>query len=228
MGKSGKGKKKAETVFLVCEESGDHNYALRRKPGGEKLKLKKYCPRTAQAHPARREEEIADWPPGTDEMGKRWRIHPHEAERIAFLERAAGVSPVVAQLLLCRGVSDPQQARMFLDAKLTGLRDPELLARLARRRRPHACRDPGRRKIVIYGDYDADGMSATGILFGCLRLLGADVGYYVPHRLDEGYGLNHEALRKLADARHRAGGLGRLRHRQLRRGRDRRGSWAWS
>jgi large subunit ribosomal protein L33 len=40
-----KGKKRAETVFLVCEESGDHNYALKRKPGGEKLQLKKYCPR---------------------------------------------------------------------------------------------------------------------------------------------------------------------------------------
>lgn len=44
MAKGGK-KKKAETVFLVCEETGDMNYALRRKPGGEKLRLKKYCPR---------------------------------------------------------------------------------------------------------------------------------------------------------------------------------------
>jgi large subunit ribosomal protein L33 len=43
-GKGGK-KKKAETVFLVCEETGDYNYSLRRKPGGEKLKLRKYCPR---------------------------------------------------------------------------------------------------------------------------------------------------------------------------------------
>ena len=43
--KSGKGKKKAETVFLVCEETGDYNYTLRRKSGGEKLKLSKYCPR---------------------------------------------------------------------------------------------------------------------------------------------------------------------------------------
>ena len=46
MAKSGKrGKKKAETVFLVCEETGDYNYAVRRKPGGEKLKLQKYSPR---------------------------------------------------------------------------------------------------------------------------------------------------------------------------------------
>jgi large subunit ribosomal protein L33 len=44
-GKGKKGKKKAETVFLVCEETGDYNYAVRRKPGGEKLQLSKYCPR---------------------------------------------------------------------------------------------------------------------------------------------------------------------------------------
>ncbi len=43
--KGGRGKKKADTTFLVCEETGDYNYALRRKPGGEKLKLKKYSPR---------------------------------------------------------------------------------------------------------------------------------------------------------------------------------------
>jgi large subunit ribosomal protein L33 len=45
MAKGGKSKKKAETVFLVCEETGDYNYTLRRKPGGEKLKLRRYCPR---------------------------------------------------------------------------------------------------------------------------------------------------------------------------------------
>ena len=44
-GKGGKKKKKVESVFLVCEETGDYNYTIRRKPGGEKLKLRKYCPR---------------------------------------------------------------------------------------------------------------------------------------------------------------------------------------
>jgi single-stranded-DNA-specific exonuclease len=131
-------------------------------------------------------------------MGKRWRIHPHDPELVTFLERRARVSPVVAQLLICRGVRDPEQARLFLDAKLTGLRDPELLPGVsAAAERLHAAVQ-AKRRIVIYGDYDADGMTATGLLHGCLQLLGADVGYYVPNRLDEGYGLNHEALRRLA------------------------------
>jgi single-stranded-DNA-specific exonuclease len=51
---------------------------------------------------------------------------------------------------------------------------------------------------VISGDYDADGMTATGLLYNCLRLLHADVGYYVPNRFEEGYGINDDALRQLA------------------------------
>lgn len=131
-------------------------------------------------------------------MPKRWRIAVHDPARIAALERAAGIPSVVAQLLLCRGIEDPQCARQFLDAKLSGLRDPEELpgaveaATLLHR----AIRE--RRRITVYGDYDADGMTATAILLGCLRLLGAQADFYVPNRIDEGYGLNHEALRTLA------------------------------
>ncbi len=134
-----------------------------------------------------------------DDMGKRWRIHPHDADKIAFLERSAGVSPVVAQLLICRGVSAPSDVRSFLDAKLSSLREPDLLPGLSEAAdRVHAAVQQ-HRKIVIYGDYDADGMTATGVLHSCLRLLNAEVGYYVPHRMEEGYGLNHDALRKLAE-----------------------------
>ncbi len=55
------------------------------------------------------------------------------------------------------------------------------------------------RKIVVYGDYDVDGMSGTALLVGCLKLLSADVSSYVPNRIDEGYGLNCNALRQLAE-----------------------------
>ena len=131
-------------------------------------------------------------------MDKRWRIQPHDAERIAHLERRAGVSPVVAQLLAARGVTDPEAARLFVDAKLSGLRDPELLPGLTEAAARVHTAVQQKRRIVIYGDYDADGMTAAGLLFCCLRLLGADVGYHVPNRLEEGYGLNQDALDKLA------------------------------
>ena len=131
-------------------------------------------------------------------MAKRWRIHPHDPARIAALQHAAGIPAVVAELLVCRGVTDAAAARDFLDPKLSALRDPELLPGCSlAAERIHAAVRAGRR-IAVYGDYDVDGMTGTAILWLCLRLLGAEVRYYVPHRADEGYGLNVEALRTLA------------------------------
>ena len=131
-------------------------------------------------------------------MSKRWRIHPHDPARIAALQHAAGIPAVVAELLVCRGVTDPGRRADFLDPKLSALRDPELLpgCRAAAERIFAAI--SARRRIVVYGDYDVDGMTGTAILWLCLKLLGAEVGYYVPHRVDEGYGLNGEAIRTLA------------------------------
>ncbi len=131
-------------------------------------------------------------------MPKLWRIHPHDPARIAALERAAAVPAVVAQLLLCRGIVEPQFARDFLDVRLASLRDPETLPGVASAAdRLMAAAGAGRR-IVIYGDYDVDGMSGTAILYLCLRMLGGDVAYYVPNRIDEGYGLNATALETLS------------------------------
>jgi single-stranded-DNA-specific exonuclease len=130
-------------------------------------------------------------------MTKLWRLPSHDAARIQNLERAAGVAPVVAQLLLQRGLTKLEDVQAFLNVKLTQLRDPEELpgAAAAAERMHAAIRE--RRRIVIYGDYDADGMTGSAILVNGLKLLGADVGYHVPNRLEEGYGLNSEALRTL-------------------------------
>jgi single-stranded-DNA-specific exonuclease len=131
-------------------------------------------------------------------MPKRWRIATYDPARVAALERAAGIPAVVAQLLLGRGICDCDGARQFLDAKLSGLRDPEELPGNVRAAELiHAAISAGRR-ITVYGDYDADGVTATAILLLCLRLLGARSDFYIPNRIDEGYGLNHEALRTLA------------------------------
>ena len=129
---------------------------------------------------------------------KRWRFANFDPETVASLERTAGIPAVVAQLLVSRGIRDPVGARSFLDPKLTGLRDPsELPGALAAAKIVYAAIQ-AKEQITIYGDYDADGMTSTAILLRCLRLLHAQVNYYVPHRMDEGYSLNAEALRGLA------------------------------
>ncbi len=131
-------------------------------------------------------------------MAKRWRIHPHDPDRIETLRRAAGIPAVVAQLLICRGITDPQVAKQFLDPKLVDLHDPEQLPGCVQAAEViHEAVAAGER-IVIYGDYDVDGLTGTAILWLCLKLLGGEVSYYVPHRIDEGYGLNCEAIRSQA------------------------------
>jgi single-stranded-DNA-specific exonuclease len=129
---------------------------------------------------------------------KLWRLLQHDRPAIERLSKELNVAPVLAQLLLNRGVTAAADARRFLSASLQGLHEPALLpgveqaAGLLHR----AVRDG--KRIVVYGDYDADGVAGATILWRCLRLAGADsADFYVPHRLEEGYGLNCDALKNL-------------------------------
>lgn len=131
-------------------------------------------------------------------MQKRWRILPHDSGRIERLMRSGGVTPVVAQLLVSRGVYDGADARRFLDAKLAHLRDPLELPGVPVAARLLAEAAASRRRITVYGDYDCDGMTGAAILTSGLRLIGAEVSYHVPNRLEDGYGLSEEAIRRLA------------------------------
>jgi single-stranded-DNA-specific exonuclease len=131
-------------------------------------------------------------------MPKRWRIATYDAHDVATLERAAGIPSVVAQLLLSRGITDPDIARQFVDPKLNLLRDPGDLPGATLAAQIICDAITAKQRITIYGDYDADGMTSTAILFRCLKLLHAEVDFYIPHRIDEGYSLNVEALEKIA------------------------------
>lgn len=130
-------------------------------------------------------------------MGKRWKIIPHDGKGIEELSKRASVSPLIAKILLARGVVDPQHIATFLEAKLDQLRDPELLPGLTNVADHLYAAVQHKKNIVIYGDYDADGMTSSAILLRCLKILGANVSYFVPNRFEEGYGLNSEALKTL-------------------------------
>lgn len=132
-------------------------------------------------------------------MAMRWTLRAHDAQLVESIERHSSVSPVVAQILALRGITRPDQVASFFDLKMTGLRDPhELPGVLQAVEIIYAAVTDGR-KIFIYGDYDADGMTSTAILYRCLKLLGGDVSYFVPNRLDDGYGLNIDSLKKLQE-----------------------------
>lgn len=131
-------------------------------------------------------------------MPKRWQWKPSDVGAIEDLAQQAQISPILAHMLLARGLKHPAAVAAFLDPKLTDLHDPNALpgvpAAADRLMAAIAAQEP----IVVYGDYDADGMTATAILIECLRAIGGDVTYYVPNRLEDGYGLSREALTKLA------------------------------
>ncbi len=111
---------------------------------------------------------------------------------------ATGLSPLLVQLLRNRGITDPTQFEPFLaaDERLTG--DPSLLPGMGkaveRIRRALLQGEP----VAVYGDFDADGITGTALLTQGLSLLGGTAIPYIPHRFDEGYGLNNAALQSLA------------------------------
>jgi len=127
---------------------------------------------------------------------KQWVIRPPHP-KAGEIARSLKVSPLLAQLLINRGITDAHSGAVFLRPKLTELISPELMPGIkpAVSRIKQAVK--GRQKITIYGDYDVDGITGAAILWQILTLLGADVNYYIPHRIDEGYGLNEEAVKAL-------------------------------
>jgi len=135
----------------------------------------------------------------TSGQKRQWVITPAD-DRAAQLAKSLNVSPLLAQVLINRGITDAQVGVGFLRPKLTELISPEKMpgAAGAVDRIKYALEK--NQKVTIYGDYDVDGITGVSILWQLLRLLGGDVNYYIPHRIDEGYGLNPEAIRSLAEA----------------------------
>jgi single-stranded-DNA-specific exonuclease len=107
------------------------------------------------------------------------------------------VSALLAQVLIARGIEGADGAGSFLDSRLSALVDPELLPGLPEAADRVVSAIRSQRRITIYGDYDVDGVTGTALLWHCIRLAGGRVDFYIPSRLEEGYGLNCEALRKL-------------------------------
>lgn len=109
------------------------------------------------------------------------------------------ISHLLAQVLVNRGITDVASAKTFLQPQIAELGDPSQLPDIEKAsfRISEAVRKG--EKIVIYGDYDVDGLTATALMYRCLKLVGAHVDYYIPERLEEGYGLNADAIKKIKD-----------------------------
>lgn len=130
---------------------------------------------------------------------KIWEIRPRSPQSKTLAQQLK-ITPVFAQVLLNRQLCEPAAASAFLSPKLTDLVEPARLPGMSaavERIRRAIEKDE---KIAIYGDYDVDGITSVAILWHLIQLLGRKPEYYIPHRVDEGYGLNPESIRQLAEA----------------------------
>ncbi|HJW86462.1 MAG TPA: single-stranded-DNA-specific exonuclease RecJ [Candidatus Brocadiaceae bacterium] len=132
-------------------------------------------------------------------MSKRWIFSPPNKSLQSEIASKLKISHLLAQVLINRGIIDITSAKNFLQPQIAALGDPSLLPDIEKAsiRINEAVRRG--EKIVIYGDYDVDGLSATALMYRCLKLVGAQVSYYIPERLEEGYGLNTDAIKKLKE-----------------------------
>lgn len=130
----------------------------------------------------------------------RWVIAEHpDGDVLAQTRSALNIPTVMAKILLNRGIVDVEDARRFLEPTLDNLLNPFGLMDMDRAvDRIWRAIDAGE-KIMIHGDYDVDGVTGTSVLVRALRTLNADVTYYIPHRLEQGYGISHQGIDRGVD-----------------------------
>ena len=132
-------------------------------------------------------------------MQKTWNFSAIDEAELDTFAQEFNISKVIAGILLHRGMKDKEEVRRFLDVEKQPFYDPFLFKDMdkAVNRIKQAIRQE--ENIVVYGDYDVDGITSTTVLLRTLRRLGAKVDFYIPDRQEEGYGLNAGALKKLSE-----------------------------
>ena len=127
---------------------------------------------------------------------KRWVVKPQgNPEAVAPMAAATGISPVLANLLVQRGIDTLEKAKKFFNPQLSDLHDPFLMKDMdkAVERVERAVRN--REKIMVYGDYDVDGTTAVALVYKFLRQIGhKDLLFYIPDRYTEGYGISTKGI----------------------------------
>ncbi|HAG79718.1 MAG TPA: single-stranded-DNA-specific exonuclease RecJ [Cyanobacteria bacterium UBA12227] len=131
---------------------------------------------------------------------QRWQIAPARGKEAYQLAQATGLSPLLSQVLINRGIETPEQAQAYLDPASQAIpapidEFPDLAISVEMLKEAIANEE----KIAICGDYDADGMTSTALLLRALRWLGAEVDYAIPSRMKDGYGINRRIVEEFAD-----------------------------
>ena len=134
-------------------------------------------------------------------MKKEWKCNEIiEDEKISKIAEKYNISTLLARILVSRNIKDDKDIEVFLDPKRNSFYDPFLMPDMEKAVDRILKALEEKEKITIYGDYDVDGITATTVLESFFKDRGANINHYIPNRLDEGYGLNNEALKKIAES----------------------------
>lgn len=130
-------------------------------------------------------------------LKKKWLLREFDKNRVVEMSKEFHISPLTAIILYNRGIHNDDAIKRFLSKDINVMHDPYLLKDMEKAAfRIRAARD-NNEKITIYGDYDVDGITSIAILYKHLTEMGIDTEYYVPDRMQEGYGVNKDALDKI-------------------------------
>lgn len=131
-------------------------------------------------------------------MKKKWQYYEQDKEIVNKIAEEHGISTLLAKILVNRGIIDSKQIKVFLEPQRHDFHNPfdMLDMGMAVNRIIEAINN--KEKTIIYGDYDVDGITSITVLKKFLNERGLDVDYYIPNRLEEGYGLNKEAIEEIA------------------------------
>ena len=132
-------------------------------------------------------------------MNKKWQIYETDDEKIEELKEKYKLNDLLATILVNRGIDNEEKIRQFLEPTRQDFYNPYLMKdmEIAVERIVKAIEN--QEKVIIYGDYDVDGITSTTVLKKFLKDLGLEVSYYIPNRLNEGYGLNNKAIEKIVN-----------------------------
>ena len=132
-------------------------------------------------------------------MKKKWEFYEVDETKIEEISKKHNVSKLLARVLVNRGIIDDEDINVFLNPTRNDFHDPYLMPDMKKAVDRIEIAIKEKQKIIIYGDYDVDGITSITVLKRFLEERGIQVDYYVPNRLQEGYGLNKEAITQIAE-----------------------------
>lgn len=131
-------------------------------------------------------------------MNKKWQIYQTNEEQIEELKSKYGLNELLATILSNRNITEEEQIRLFLNPTRNDFYDPYLITDMETAVERIIKAIENKEKVTIYGDYDVDGITSITVLKSFLKEIGLETSVYIPNRLDEGYGLNKNAIDKIA------------------------------